>query len=214
MTVNQRADPVSRETSALVQRRLRRSHGGDIALPLPTMAAFDPETDLSQDRAFYLLVNTSVTLFWRPRVLEETIAWLTDHGYQVTVLDASLWSTERDLHGDIAAALSFPAYYGRNLNALDDCMGDVVAQDYGWAPDTTGLALAFTGYDAFAARCPRAAQIVLDIMADQSRSAALFGRRLMCLVQSNDPNIRFEAVGATAVMWNDAEDLASKRRPE
>ena len=89
-----------------------------------------------------------------------------------------------------------------------------MSQDYGWAPDTTGLALAFTGYDAFAARCPRAAQIVLDIMADHSRSAALFGRRLMCLVQSNDPHIRFEPADATAVTWNDAEWLDSKRRPE
>jgi barstar (barnase inhibitor) len=129
-------------------------------------------------------------------------------------IDASQWSAEQDLHRDIAAALGFPDYYGRNLDALNDCMRDVVSQDYGWAPEATGLALTFIGYDGFAARCPRAAQIVLDIMADHSRSAALFGRGLMCLVQSNDPNIRFEPVGATAVMWNDAEWLDSKRRPE
>jgi hypothetical protein len=43
-----------------------------------------------------------------------------------------------------------------------------------------------------AARCPRAAQVVLDIMADNFRSAALFGRRLMCLLHSTDPHIRFE----------------------
>lgn len=178
------------------------------------MAAFDPETDLSQDLAYRLLINTSVTLFWRPQVLDETTAWLSAHGYQVTGIDASQWSTEHDLHRDIAAALSFPDYYGRNLDALNDCMRDVVSQDYGWAPGTTGLALAFTGYDAFAARCPRAAQIVLDIMADHSRSAALFGRRLTCLIQSNDPHICFEPVGATAVTWNDAEWLDSKRRPE
>ncbi len=64
------------------------------------------------------------------------------------------------------------------------------------------------------ARCPRAAQIVLDIMADHSRAAALFGRRLMCLVHSNDPNIRFEPVGATPVAWNDAEWFDSERRLE
>ena len=52
--------------------------------------------------------------------------------------------------GNLVLALSFPDYYGRNLNAFDDCMRDVVTQDFGWAPDTTGLALAFTGYDAFA----------------------------------------------------------------
>jgi hypothetical protein len=51
-------------------------------------------------------------------------------------------------------------------------------------------------------------------MAHHSRTAALFGRRLMCLVQSDDPHIRFEPVGATPVAWNDAEWLNSKRRPE
>jgi Barstar (barnase inhibitor) len=178
------------------------------------MAPFDPEADLSQDRAFWLLINTPVTLFWRRQVLEETTAWLSAHGYQVTSLDASQWFTEHDMHRDIAAALGFPDHFGRNLNSLDDCMRDVVTQDYGWVPDTAGLALAFTGYDAFAARCPCPAQIVLDIIADHSRSASLFGRRLMGLVQSNDPHIRFDAVGASSVMWNDAESLASKRRPE
>ncbi|TYB39790.1 barstar family protein [Micromonospora sp. AP08] len=178
------------------------------------MAAFDPATELSQDLAFRLLINTSVTLFWRPAILDETTAWLSAHGYQVTRIDASHWATERDLHREIAAALSFPDYYGHNLDALNDCMRDVVSQDYGWAPDTTGLALVLTGYDGFAACCPRAAQVVLDIMADQSRSAALFGRRLMCLVQSNDPRIRFEPVGATPVMWNDAEWLDSRRRTD
>jgi hypothetical protein len=175
------------------------------------MAAFDPDTDLSDDLALRLMVNTSVTLFWRTEVLRQSTSWLESHGYQVTQFDASDWSTDRDLHRDIAAALNFPAYFGYNLDALNDCLRDVVSQDYGWAPDTTGLALVFTGYDAFAARRPRTAQIVLDIMADQSRSALLVGRRLMCLVQSNDPHIRFEPVGATGVAWNDAEWLDSAR---
>ncbi|MFG1917311.1 barstar family protein [Micromonospora sp. NPDC048898] len=177
------------------------------------MAAFDPEADHSHDHAFRLLINTSVTLFWRPQLLDETTAWLCAHDHQVIRLNAAHWSTEHDLHREIAAALSFPDYYGRNLDALNDCMRDVVNQDYGWTPSTTGLAPVFTDYDAFAAHCPRAAQFALDIMADHSRRAALYGRRLMCLVQSNDPHIRFAPVGATPVMWNSAEWLDSKRRP-
>ena len=178
------------------------------------MVAFDARADLTQDRGFRLMVNSSVTLYWKRHLLADTTAWLSAHGYQVTSLDAAAWSTEHDLHRDIAAALDFPGYYGHNLHALKDCMRDVVGQDYGWAPNTTGLVLVFTGYDAFAARCPGAAHLVLDILADQSRSAALFGRRLICLVQSDDPDIRFAPVGATSVGWNDAEWLNSTRRAE
>ncbi|GHJ46984.1 hypothetical protein Cs7R123_43260 [Catellatospora sp. TT07R-123] len=155
-----------------------------------------------------------MTLFWRPQVLHDTLTWLEAHGYQVTRVDAARWSSDRDLHRDIAAALDFPDYYGGNLNALNDCLRDVVDQGYGWAPGTTGLALVFTGYDAFAARSPETAQSVLDLMAAHSRSALLFGRRLMCLVQSDDPQIRFEPVGASPVMWNGAEWLDSRRRAD
>ena len=178
------------------------------------MAAFDPEADLSHDVDFRLLMNGPVTLFWRPMVLDETTAWLGAYGYQVTRVDASRWSTERDLHRDISAAFDFPDYYGRNLHALNDCMRDMISQDYGWAPNTTGFALVLDNYDSFVVRCPRPAHIVLDIMADHSRVAAHFGRRFVCLVQSNDPQIRFEPVGATAVAWNDAEWLDSKRPTE
>ncbi len=178
------------------------------------MAAFDPDSDLASDRAYRLLANSPVTLFWRVGLLDETTAWLAGHGYQVTRMDAARWSTEDDLHGGIAAALAFPDYYGRNLNALNDCMRDVVGQDYGWAPDSVGLAVVFTGYDAFATRRVRVAHAVLDILARHSRAAALIGRRLMCLVQTDDPEIQFAPVGAAPVVWNDAEWLAARRRPD
>lgn len=178
------------------------------------MSAFDPQDDLGQDLAFGLLQNSPVTMFFRHPVLDETSAWLARHGYQITVLDASSWSAEADLHRDIAQALSFPDYYGRNLNALSDCLRDVVTQDYGWDRNATGLVLVFTGYDAFAASCPQPAQIVLDLLAQHSRAAALLGRRMICLVQSNAPDISFDAVGASPVLWNGTEWLDSKRIPD
>lgn len=50
-----------------------------------------------------------------------------------------------------------------------------------------------------------AARILLDIIADRARQAAVPGRRLIGLVHSNDPQIRFEPVGAMPVMWNSDE---------
>jgi hypothetical protein len=36
----------------------------------------------------------------------------------------------------------------------------------------------------------------------------------MCLIQSDDPHVRFERVGATPVAWNDAEWLDSRRQSD
>lgn len=176
------------------------------------MSVFDPESDLSGDVAFELMAASFVRLFWRPSLLQEAVDWLLAHDYQVIRLDASGWTSERDLHRDIAQALDFPDFYGRNLDALNDCMGDVTAFQYGARPDATGLVLVFTGYDRFAAHCPRPAHIVLDIIADHARSSALFGHRVLCLVQSDDPGVSFEPVGAMPVLWNRAEWLNASRR--
>lgn len=166
---------------------------------------------MSGDVAFGLMANSFVTLFRRPAVLDETVDWLTARGYQVVRVDAAGWTTQADLHRDIAAALGFPGY-GRNLDALNDCLGDVARYEYGTSPDATGLVLVLTGYDAFAARHPEPAHALLDIFADQARTGALFGHRMLCLVQSGDPDIVIPAVGAMPVMWNPAEALYANRR--
>ncbi|WAH98140.1 barstar family protein [Arthrobacter sp. MMS18-M83] len=166
------------------------------------MNAFDSEADLEHDLDFRLLINTAVSLFYRRHVFDETTTWLAEQGYQVTILDASSWSSEAEMHGAISETLDFPSYYGHNLDALNDCLRDVISHDF---------VLAFLGYDAFALACPRAAQTLLDIIAQRSREAALFGHRMVCLAQSNDPRISFDPVGATPVLWNDEEWLDSKR---
>ncbi|MGI5491472.1 barstar family protein [Microtetraspora malaysiensis] len=178
------------------------------------MAAFDHDAHLTHQVDYRLMAGGFVTLFWRQTILEETIDWLIAHGYEVVRLDASGWMGEADLHRDFARSLDFPSYYGRNLNALNDCLSDVAVCDYGTSPEATGLVLVLTGYDKFAVRCPEVAQLALDVIADNSRSAILVGHRMCCLVQSDDPNIVFKPVGATAVEWNSAEWLNARRCPE
>ena len=176
------------------------------------MVAFDPSADLISDPGFRYLHNSCVTLFWRRPLLENAVAQLAAADYHLVPMDAAQWTTPAEMHRDLAQALDFPAYYGHNLNALTDCMRDVVTHQYGWPEKATGLVLVFTGYDGFAKRHPVVAQHVLDIMAIQSRNALLFGGRLICLVQSDDPMLEFDPVGSVPVIWNDAEWLLANRR--
>ncbi|MEW1906795.1 barstar family protein [Streptomyces sp. NPDC086147] len=109
--------------------------------------------------------------------------------------------------------MDFPDFHGRSLDAFDDCFGDVADYAaYGIAPEATGLVLVFTDFDVFAAAHPESAQIILDIVADNARRAALFGRRVMCLVHSSDPQIEFAPVSAMPILWNDAEQSNASRR--
>lgn len=166
------------------------------------MPSFDLDATLFEDRAYRLAVNGPVSITRTPAVFDETLAWLTDHGYVVHRMNAAEWTTQADFHRDVKAALDFPDYYGHNLDAFNDCMRDVAHYEYGTSRDATGTILAFTGYDAFTAHEPRAAQVILDIVANTARTAMLVGHRMLCLLQSNDPNLAFAPVGGTPVLPN------------
>lgn len=160
-----------------------------------------------------LLTDPYVTMFWRPALLTEAADGLRGAGYDVRATDAGGWREPSGMHDALAQLLDFPGYYGRNLDALNDCLSDVAAGSYGSNAGARGLALLLWRYDAFTHRHPKAAFALLDIFAVQARGAALAGRPMVCLVQSDDPELSFPPVGARPVGWNDAEWLHSRRLP-
>ncbi|MGV9663745.1 barstar family protein [Nocardia niigatensis] len=94
-----------------------------------------------------LLANTSVLLYYRMAVLEQTISKLRLAGYRVVQADASRWLCVSDMHGDLSRMFHFPGYYGRNLNAFNDCMHDVLDREYGFPVEATGLVMVLTQFD-------------------------------------------------------------------
>jgi RNAse (barnase) inhibitor barstar len=118
------------------------------------------------------------------------------------------------MHESIKAQLSFPDYYGKNLNALDECMLDDLI-----VPDAGGLVLVLNHYDRFSisfkARLDsgegHTAEAVLSIFAKAVRYHMLFGRRLLVLVQSDDPKITFGRLGGVPACWNFRESLNKDR---
>jgi RNAse (barnase) inhibitor barstar len=152
-----------------------------------------------------LLRNGPVSLYYRPNIIAHDIAWLTNHGYRIHRFDCRSWQTSTDMHLALATELGFPDYYGHNLHALNDCLSDLQI------PDASGCVLVFLHYDQVTRHLPALAWPVLDILATQARSFLLFGQRLITLIQSDDPEICFDAVGACPIMWNSREWLDKNR---
>lgn len=160
-----------------------------------------------------LVRDPYITMFWRPALATAASERLGDVGYDVRATDAAGWGDPSGMHRELAELLDFPDYYGRNLDALNDCLSDVAAGSYGSDPRAGGLVLALWHYDAFARSHAEVAFALLDIFAVQARDAALAGRPMVCLVQSDDPQLSFPPVGARPVSWNGAEWLHDRRRP-
>lgn len=167
-----------------------------------TVFAFN---ESSWNRLDYRLVLHRVALYHSEAILAEDLEWLREAGYVIRVFDCRRWMTENDFHDEMATALGFPDYYGRNLNAFADSIGDVEVQDEG------GLILVLKAIDVLAARDSKLTWHILDILAGVTIGNLMYGRRFFTLAQSNDPQIQFEPIGAVGVTWNSREWLNSKR---
>lgn len=115
------------------------------------VAAFDLNADTQHPADFALLRGGGLALYRSRAVLDEAEQELADAGYALIRLVAS-GLDKSGLHDAFAAGFAFPDHYGRNMNALADCLYDVAHGDYGWSTDATGLAVTLDGFGTFADR--------------------------------------------------------------
>jgi hypothetical protein len=168
------------------------------------MAAFTQE-DISENRLDWkILRDGGISLYWRREFLEQDIVWFSQQSYQVFRFDCGLWVSREEMHTDFLRTLNFPAYYGRNLDALSDCLGDLPV------PSTSGTALALIRFDAYlkgagahrVAAGRREAEMVLDVLAEASRRFLLTAKRFLVLVQTDDTRIQIDNLGCISAQWN------------
>jgi RNAse (barnase) inhibitor barstar len=152
-----------------------------------------------------LLQSSAVTLYHKANVLAQDIACLQQFGYRVYTLDAALWKSAADFHSDAKREFSFPEYYAANLASWIDCLGELEV------PLDGGVAIQLRHFDGFARSEPQFAHTLLDSIESTSRRFLLRGQRVLALLQSDDPRIRFERIGAVPVNWNPREWQDSDR---
>lgn len=185
----------------MILRSFRKAAGTGPRANAATPAAFG---DLATDRErldWLLFQNGGVVLYHKPQVLTEHVAWLVREGYQLRELDAYAWTDAKAFHADVKRAFAFPSHYSSNLASLVDGLAELEIAPGG------AIAVQMRRYDRFAKIEPHLAWSVLDALETTSRRLLLTGRRLLTLVQSDDPRIKFERVGAMPVNWNPREWL-------
>jgi RNAse (barnase) inhibitor barstar len=97
----------------------------------------------------------------------------------IAVLDGTNAATRAGFFQEIARVLSFPDYFGRNWDAVYDCLTDLT-----WLP-AAGYVLVFDGFDQFATDAPEQWDIGLKVLRQacafwqplsRSMVALLYGR--------------------------------------
>ncbi|MDQ6419582.1 barstar family protein [Paenibacillus sp. LHD-117] len=152
-----------------------------------------------------LMKNGSIVLFWSQSRLEKNVERIKEEKFDVYLFDCASWDSEKCLL-EVGETLNFPDYYGKNLDALHDCLSDIV-------PQNEGFVLVFKNFDSFYKIDKETAYHLLDIIQINAWRLLLEEqKKLMAFVQSNDPDLHIKDVGAFSVDWNSEEWLKSSRR--
>jgi len=189
----------------MILRSFRKAAGGGSGGNGATPAAFAGVPTDRERLDWVLFQNGGVVLYHKHQVLTEHTAWLVREGYQLRELDAYGWKDAKAFHEDVKRVFAFPSHYSSNLASLVDALAELEI------PAGGALAVQMRRYDRFAKTEPHLAWSVLDALETTSRRLLLTGRRLLTLVQSDDPRIKFERVGAMPVNWNPREWLDTDR---
>ena len=150
------------------------------------------------ERDIRILRDGSICKFFKSAVLNEEIEWFNENHFEVVEMDARNWNG-KNIHKNLKEALNFPDYYGENLDAFDDCIDDKYNERY------KGLVLAFRHYDNFIEEDKEFGEAILDILACKSREWLVFGRKLIVLLQSDNPDLELSKLGGISPSWNGAE---------
>ncbi|MGQ0843568.1 MAG: barstar family protein [Sporichthyaceae bacterium] len=151
---------------------------------------------------FQIAQQDGVALYWSRAILAEAVHWFLEAGYHLVRIDTARWESPAVAHDDLSSCLEFPAYYGRNMMALADCLSDVARGDYGWPAQASGLLVVFDNYHVPLQHERAFAEAVLDVIAGCSANAALVGNRVLCLVQTNDPRTQLGPGTPRQIGWS------------
>jgi RNAse (barnase) inhibitor barstar len=165
------------------------------------MAVFENNPDEWQRLDWQILQNGWTSLYWQQSILDKDLDWFKKEKYNIVDFNCTKWTDTNRIHKDLKKMLDFPDYYGENFNALNDCLSDLQINE-------TGLVISFRHFQNVDKNI---AHNLLDIFARNSRLHNLFGKRLLTLVQVDNPNYQIDPVGSSSVLWNGAEWLDSKR---
>ena len=169
------------------------------------MASFRLNHDeLQHELEWRLLQPGPVTMYVRPEYLEEDVAELSAKGYRIHRLRCSQWKSASAMWQKLREELGLE-HTPSNYDALDDLLEDMDV------PDVGGTVIVLDNYQAYQALGHRP-DVLLDVLARASRQWLLFGRRLIVLLRTDNPDFVPPVVGATTPEWNGREWFTAARK--
>jgi hypothetical protein len=118
------------------------------------------------------------------------------------MVDAS-WLIISHMFRDLGSALGYTCH--DQWHCLGEGLDEALAETWG---RSAGFAFVLTGFDVFERDHRDEAHTLLEVVAERAWPAALLGRRLICLVQPDNPALSLRRIGMWTLPWVDRDRAA------
>jgi hypothetical protein len=172
------------------------------------VVVFDDSVWETHPEDFQLLQNGHLHLFRQAWALDRLATDLTALGYEIVEVDtASCGHADGLREAVIAAVADWPSGYGQgSWPGFNDGL-----MDYLLTAERPLLVLVLKGLDQARSRDEAAVFALLDHLASIARWHLLFGRRLICLIETDDVDLDISGLGGERVRWSRHEFLIAHR---
>ena len=128
-----------------------------------------------------------IRIYSNQKKLDYDVNVLKNKDYDIIEFDGNFISTKMELMFDLEQKLKFPSYFGKNYDALIDCLGD-------YEISNDGVVLVFRHLNNLDLEH---INTLLDIFCSYSRQSIAWDKRLLTLIQVKDKNFELsEPIGA------------------
>lgn len=170
------------------------------------MANWKWDRSYDEDESFdWLMMRRGpIQKYFSPEVLKKNIDELERMRYQIIDISVSNWTND-NAHKRIREAFNFPDYYGENRAAFRDCLDDKFDRKQ------NGLVIVLRHFDNLYLRDKSFSDDLLDDIVKVTWTWLLAGKKLITMVQSEDPDFEIDKVGGFEPLWNGNEWANSAR---
>jgi hypothetical protein len=176
-----------------------------------SVVVFDDDVQRTHPEDFHLLQNGHLHLFRHAWALSRLVADLVGLGYEVVEVDMVSCDGADSLRDAVIAVIDdWPSDYGRGTwHGFNDGL-----MDYLLTSKCPLVVLVLKGLDQVRGKDEASVLALLEGLASSARWHLLFGRRLICLVETDDIELDTGALGGKRPGWSRHEFLLAHRTGE
>ena len=89
------------------------------------MTAFENNPDEWQRLDYQILQNGWASLYWQQDILNVDIKWFKKQNFKLVEINSTGLTEPSTILIELGERLGFPNYYGKNLDAFNDCLSDI-----------------------------------------------------------------------------------------